>query len=154
MRIRSLPFFLLAVFALAAFTSTARAIDQKAADAAVNKFLAAQKALGGGQDDAQSMNSVIADLNGDGKAEIVLLWVTLGPTYSSNALTVLADAGKGFAEAASLPLTGQADKVAVKDGVMLVDLKVLAKKDPLCCPSISKQEKFRWMGGKKIAEVK
>jgi hypothetical protein len=149
MKIRKLSFFLVVVLGLALFSRAAHAVDQKAADAVINQYLASQKS---GESDAQSQDSAIGDLNGDGKPEIVLLWVTLGPTYSSTSLTVFADVGKGYTPAASLGLTGQADKVLVKSGVILVDQMLPGKNDPLCCPSLKKQGKFRWTG-KKILEL-
>ena len=135
---------------LAAFLQTANALDQKSADVVINKYLAKQKTADG---EGQSSGSVIADLNSDGKPEIVLLWAFMGPTYATNQLTVFTDAGKGYVPAASFDVTGQADAVSVKDGVILVDQMVAAKNDPLCCPSIKKKGKYRWSGSK-ILEVK
>jgi len=141
---------LFAAFVLAAFLQTANALDQKSADVVINKYLAKQKTADG---EGQSSGSVIADLNSDGKPEIVLLWAFMGPTYATNQLTVFTDAGKGYVPAASFDVTGQADAVSVKDGVILVDQMVAAKNDPLCCPSIKKKGKYRWSGSK-ILEVK
>jgi len=143
-------FLLFAAFVLAAFLQTANALDQKSADVVINKYLAKQKTADG---EGQSSGSVIADLNSDGKPEIVLLWAFMGPTYATNQLTVFTDAGKGYVPAASFDVTGQADAVSVKDGVILVDQMVAAKNDPLCCPSIKKKGKYRWSGSK-ILEVK
>jgi len=142
-----------AVLVLAAVVclgASAQALDQKAADVVINKYLEKQKTADG---EGQSSGSVIADLNSDGKPEIVLLWAFMGPTYATNQLTVFVDAGKGYVPAASFDVVGQADAVSVKNGLILVDQMVMGKNDPLCCPSIKKQGKYRWAGAK-ILEVK
>jgi hypothetical protein len=124
--------------------------EQKDADEAVQKFLSSQKSE---NEDAESQGSAVADLNGDGKSEIVLVWTTMGPTYWHNTLTVLTKTSRGYKPAASIPLIGEAKLSSTKGGIISVDQKVYAKKDPICCPSIKKQMKYRWQG-KKISEVK
>lgn len=133
------------------FTVAGYSLPQKGEDEATTDFLSAQKS---GGEDAQSVGNEIADLYGDGKSEIVLLWVLLGPTYSSNTLTVFSNTAAGYKPAASLPLQGMATKLyLVKAGIIVVDHELFAKKDPRCCPSIKKQLKYRWLD-KKISEVK
>lgn len=151
MRNRTSVIFLLTAITLAISLQTAAStLDKKATDVAINKYLATQKTA---EEDAQSIESSIADLNSDGKPEIVLLWASMGPTYASTNLTVLTDAGKGYTPAATFGLNGQADAVTVKNGVILVDQQVLAKNDPLCCPSLKKVGKYRWSGNK-LLELK
>jgi hypothetical protein len=105
------------------------------------------------QEGTQSQGSAVADLNGDGKPEIVLVWTLLGPTYWNNTLTVFSQAPEGYKEVASLPLNGEAVLFSVKGGFIAVDQKLFAKNDPLCCPSINKRIKYRWQG-KKLLEIK
>ncbi len=145
-----LALLLSASLGLLAALDAAHALDQKEADKAVARFLSTQKSA---QEDAQSQGSAVADLNGDGRPEIVLVWALLGPTYWRNTLTVLAQGAKGYAPAASLPLPGEATLASVRDGTILVDQKVPAKGDPICCPSREKQGKYRWLGNR-LAEVK
>ena len=132
------------------FAHPARGLEQKDADEAIKKFLSSQKSE---TESAETQDTATADLNGDGKSELVLVWALMGPTYSSNTLTVFSKTAEGYTPAASLPLTGQAKLTSVKNGIILVEQKVLAKNDPLCCPSIKKQMKYRWVG-KKISAVK
>jgi len=71
----------LVLAAVVCFGAPARALDQKAADVVINKYLEKQKTADG---EGQSSGNVIADLNGDGKPEIVLLWAFKGATYAYN----------------------------------------------------------------------
>lgn len=129
----------------------AASLSQGEEDEAIKAFLSAQKS---GGEDAQSVGSASADLDGDGKPELVLLWVMLGPTYSSHTLTVFSRTAAGYKAVASLPLAGIATKLSsVKAGTILVDQELFAKNDPRCCPSIKKQMRYRWLD-KKISEVK
>ena len=139
------------MISLQTFAGAAYLQAQQEEAEAIKYFLSAQKS---GGDDPQSVGSAIADLDGDGKPEMVLLWVLLGPTYSSNTLTVFSKTVAGYQPVASLPLDGIATKLsAVKAGIILVDQELFARKDPRCCPSIKKQLKYRW-SDKKISEVK
>lgn len=139
------------VFCLYTFAHAAHSLAQREEDEAIKIFLSGQNSEG---ENAQSVGSAISDLDGDGKPEIVLLWVLMGPTYSSNTLTVFSKTAAGYKPVASLPLSGIATKLSsVKAGTILVDQELFAKKDPRCCPSIKKQVKYRWLD-KKISEVK
>jgi hypothetical protein len=141
---------LIALVSLFVCAHAARAIGQDDADKAIKRFLESQKSDG---EDADAQGSTVADLNGDGKPEIVLVWTLLGPTYSHDTLTVFTKTASGYQPAATFQFTGEAKLSSVKGGIIFVDQKVPAKKDPLCCPSIKKRGKYRWLG-KKISEVK
>jgi hypothetical protein len=132
------------------FAQTSRALQHNDVDEAIKGYLSSQKSE---REDAQALGSAIADLNGDGKSEVVLVWAIMGPTYSHNTLTILSKIGTEYKAVASFRLIGEAELSSVKGGIIFVDQKVLAKNDPLCCPSIKKQGKYRWVG-KKILEVK
>ena len=141
---------LILLVSLSVFAHPAQGLEQKDADEAIKKFLLSQKSE---TEDTETQDTAIADLNGDGKPELVLLWTLMGPTYFHNTLTIFTKTAGGYTPAASLPLGGEAKLTSVKNGIILVEQKVLAKNDPLCCPSIKKQMKYRLMG-KKISAVK
>lgn len=110
------------------------------ADALIQSFLASQQtALEG----ATSQGSATADLNTDGKPEVVLVWTKLGPTYWSNTLSVLSQTGQLIA---SLPLEGTAELANVRGEVIEVHQSVYANGDPKCCPSIRKTLRYRLKG--------
>jgi len=141
---------LAAFLGLISFAGAALALDQAEADAAIKKYLALQTTPTEGAD---AGGSIIADLNGDGKDEIVLVWSTMGPTYSHDWLTVLSASPGGYQAAASTDLTGQAKLSSVRGGVIFVEQHVLAKGDPLCCPSVVKHIGYRWRGAR-IKQIK
>lgn len=141
---------LLALIFLSVSAHAAPAPQQNQADETVNKFLDSQKTE---TEDTQSQGSAVADLDGDGKSEIVLVWVRMGPTYSQHTLTVLAQTAGQYKPLASLPLTGEAMKPSVKGRVIQVEQMVFAKSDPRCCPSLKKSGRYRW-AGRKIYEFK
>lgn len=141
---------LVTLVGLSVFAHAASAAPRQDADAAVKKFLDAQQSE---REAVESQGSAVADLNGDGKSELVLVWALQGPTYWRNTLTVFAKAAGGYKPVASFPLQGLAKLSSAKDGIILVDQEVYAEGDPVCCPSIKKRAKYRW-AGKKISEVK
>lgn len=116
----------------------------------VESFLSSQESE---RESTELQGSTAADLNGDGREEIVFVWTLLGPTYWRNSLTVLSKTENGYRAVASLKLMGEAKLAFVKDGVVFVNQKVYRKGDPICCPSLSKQLKYRWRGNK-IVELK
>jgi hypothetical protein len=136
---------LAALFLLA---PAAHALDDAGAKAVVSRFLASQKSK---QGDPSAAQHVIADLNGDGKPDVVLLWNILGPTYFLPKLTILLDQGKTY-RALTTDLTGQTEKLTVNGPLIAVDTLTLGPKDPRCCPTLKKQLKFRWAGGKLAAQ--
>jgi hypothetical protein len=142
--------FLLTFIGLLIVIRAAIALDQKEVDAVINKFLASKQTA---QESAEPQDSAVADLNGDGKPEIVLVWRVLGPTYSRDNLTVFSTGPKGYTPEATISLTGQTKLSSVEDGIILVEQLVLGKNDPLCCPSVKKEVKYRWVD-KKISEPK
>jgi hypothetical protein len=142
---------LIALVSLSAITPNARArVQNKEADAVVKKFLAAQKT---NEEEAEASGSAVADLDGDGKPEIVLVWTTLGPTYWRNALTVFGKTAGAYKPVVTYALNGEAQLSKVTGGVIYVDQKLYTKRDPICCPSLKKMMKYR-LTEKKITEVK
>ena len=141
--------FIAAFLFLASLAYDANALDQKS-EKAIKAFLSSQES---DRESAESQGSAVADLNNDGKPELILVWTLLGPTYWQNNLTVLSQTAKGYEPVASLQLEGEAKLSSVDNGIISIDQAVYAKGDPKCCPSIKKQVKYRW-SGKKIEEIK
>jgi hypothetical protein len=143
------PCLLSALLVLTVLAPDADAVDRRP-EGAIEAFLSSQES---DQETADSQGSAVADLNGDGRPEIVLVWTSLGPTYWQNYLTVLSQTGNGYKPVASIALEGEAKLSSVKYGIIRVGQTVYAKGDPKCCPSIKKQAKYRWIG-RKIVEMK
>jgi hypothetical protein len=142
--LRVLTVFLLA----AAAAGTAQAFTAPEGDVLIKHFLASKKTS---DLDLSEIGKALVDLNGDGKAELVLVWVQLGPTYFYNHLTVFVDEGRKY-RTLTTPLTGEVKLLGVKGGVILIEQKTLGPKDPRCCPSVVKQVKYRW-DGRKIQQL-
>lgn len=122
--------------------------DATGAKVVISKFLSSQKSIDG---EGSAGEHVIADLDGDGKSDIVLVWDLMGPTHSSQKLTILLDQGKTY-RALTADLTGHSQKLTVKGRMILVDTVTLGPKDPLCCPTAKKQLRFLWSDGKLTAQ--
>jgi len=122
-------------------------VSDPKAQKAISKFLSSVPSE---HETAESSGSALADLNGDGKPEIVLVWTLLGASYWHNTLTVFSQGakGKGYQPAGFLALDGFAQLSSADNGVIAVDQTVYAKSDPTCCPSIKKQMKYKWTGKK------
>ena len=98
----------------------------------------------------------VGDLNGDGKDEVALVWLTMGPTYWRNTLTVFTPVASGeytTENDSTFSLIGEAKAPQIKDGVILIEQVVHAENDPICCPTVQKPGKYKWEN-KKLAEVK
>ncbi|MBK7362453.1 MAG: FG-GAP repeat protein [Micavibrio sp.] len=98
----------------------------------------------------------VGDLNGDGKDEVALVWLTMGPTYWRNTLTVFTPVASGeytTENDSTFSLIGEAKAPQIKDGVILIEQVVHAENDPICCPTVQKTGKYKWEN-KKLAEVK
>ena len=135
---------ILAALVVLAAPGTAAALDAAEADRVVKRFLAKQK-VDGMTPEAQQQ--LVADVDGDGKPEVVLLWNQLGPTYWYAKLSVLKPAGKDV-QAAGADVAGIAETVRVEGARIVVDSLVLGKNDPRCCPSVKKTVRYRWSGAK------
>jgi len=78
---------------LAGAAAAAHALDDAGAKLVIDKFLASQKEP---QAEPAAVQHVIADVNGDGKPDIVLMWNVLGPTYLYPKLTLFLDQGRTY----------------------------------------------------------
>jgi LppP/LprE lipoprotein len=122
----------------------AHALDERGAMAVIEKFLAAQKFEDASASPGQH---VIADLNGDGKPDIVLQWDEMGATWSRPKLSVFIDQGRNY-RTLTTDLTGQIEKLSVSGPVIRLDTLTLGPKDARCCPSVKKQVRYRWANNK------
>jgi len=136
----------LAITICAGTLSSAHALDAGGAKQVIDKFLAGQNSE---QGTADAFTHAIADVNADGRADIVLLWHVMGPTSAWPKLTLFLDAGRSY-RALTADLTGQVEKLAVKGPDILIDTLTLGPRDPRCCPTVKKQVQMRWQGGKLV----
>lgn len=141
---RSLRF--LTLLAGVSITPWAMALDEAGAKQVVDKFLSSQPQDQGAPD---AFAHQIADVNGDGRPDIVLVWNIMGPTSAWPKLTLLLDNGKTY-RALTADLTGQVEKLDVKGPSIVVSTLTLGAKDPRCCPTVKRQISMRWQGGKLV----
>ncbi len=124
----------------------ALALDAAGAKPVIDKFLASQREP---QTSADAVQHVIADLNADGKPDIVLMWNVLGPTYFHPKLTLFLDQGRSY-RVLTTDLNGQTERLSVKGSDITVDTLTLGPNDARCCPTRKTRMHFRWQGGKLV----
>lgn len=124
----------------------ALALDAAGAQQVIDKFLASQSEP---QTSASAAQHVVADVNGDGRPDIVLMWNVLGPTYHYPKLTLFLDAGRTY-RALTTDLQGQTERLTVKGPAITVDTMMLGPNDARCCPTRRAQMQFRWQNGKLV----
>jgi len=140
-RLAAIPVFMLLL------SSQAHAVTQTQAEKIASDYLSS---LPPADVSYQAAQTVVGDLDGDGKPEIVLQTALLGPTYWSYRLDVFVDRGKGYAHAGSGDLWGEVQNIAIDKGVVVVKSKMAGPNDPRCCPTLDKTYRYRWLGGKVI----
>jgi len=124
----------------------AHALDDEGAKAVITKFIRSQKFEGA---DASADRHVIADLNGDGKSDIVLLWNVLGPTWGYTKMSIFLDQGRNY-RTLTTDLPGDIEKFTVKGSMILIDMLTPGPNDPRCCPTVKMQRRYQWTGGKLV----
>jgi hypothetical protein len=124
----------------------AHALEAAGAKQVVDKFLASRSQP---QASADAVQHVIADLDGDGRPDIVLMWNVLGPTYFYPKLTVFLDQGRSY-RTLTADLNGQTQRLTVQGSDILVDTLMPGPNDPRCCPTRKLRMHFRWQGGKLV----
>jgi hypothetical protein len=148
-KVRITIVYLLALLLLVVSSEGATGLDQKS-EKVIKVFLSSMETE---QISTTSQGSALADLDNDGKQEIILVWTLLDPTSWQNHLSVFSLTPKGYKKTFTLSLIGEAKLFSVQNGIIYIDQKVYAKDDPVCCPSIKKQIRYRWIG-KRIVEIK
>jgi hypothetical protein len=92
-----------------------------------------------------------ADLDGDGKPELVVLWTFLGPTYWWSRVSVFTRAGPAWRAAGTTAADGIVEGLRIKGTEINVDTMVAGPNDPRCCPSRKAVQRIRWQGGKLVS---
>jgi hypothetical protein len=139
---------LLLVLALSA-RALAAPPDAVQARRVAEQFIATKQAAASPQEAYEAGDIATADLDGDGAAEIVVLWTMLGPTYWHHGVTVLARNGQRYVPAgeADEPL-GSVEGMAVHNGVIELKTKWPGPNDARCCPTVAKTLRYRWSAGR------
>lgn len=132
--------------ALFALIPTAAALDDAGAKTVIDQFLRSQK-LDDPQASASPGQHVIADVNSDGRPDIVLVWNVMGPTWWRPKMSIFLDQGKTY-RTLTTDLSGQIEGLSVKGSTILIDALTLGPKDPRCCPSVKTRVTYQWKDGK------
>ena len=113
------------------------------------QFIATKQAAASPQEAYEAGDIATADLDGDGKAEVVVLWTMLGPTYWHHGVSVLARNGQRYVPAgeAEEPL-GSVEGMSVRNGIIELKTKWPGPNDARCCPTVPKTLRYRWSGGR------
>lgn len=134
-------------------TAIAASPDPALTNKVVERYVAMLNERGMANREAvEAVQTVVMDMNGDGKAEIVLLSTRYYGNTSSSQLTVFADRRRGYEPVAqSADALGQVEKIEVKNGRILVHALWLGPKDARCCPSVKRTATYVWKGDKLVA---
>ncbi len=140
------------LLALPAAPAGAAGPDKASVDRVVKAYVARLNAqVQQNQESVEEQQVEVADLDGDGKAEIVLLSANYGPTYWSYGVTVFAERGKGYVPAAeSQDALGMVEGFDLRDGLIHVRAKWPGPNDPRCCPSLERTTALQWQGDKLV----
>lgn len=138
-----------ATLSLMLATPHAGAVTQAEADKIASAYIAS---LPPADVSYEAIKTLVGDLDGDGKQEVIVQTALLGPTYWSYRLDVFVDKGKGYAHAGSGDLWGEIQSIAVDKGVVVVKSKMPGPNDARCCPTLDKTYRYRWQGGKVVEQ--
>lgn len=100
---------------------------------------------------AEVERTLVADLDGDGKPEVVaeINWY-MGNSHFGR-LVVFVEAGNGLQKVAQSedPL-GLVQRISIEDGLIQVESLWPGPNDARCCPSLEKTTRYRWQGDKVV----
>lgn len=134
------------LFAIFLLMPAAHALDDNGAKAVIAKFMGSQKMEGM---ETSPREHVIADLNGDGRPDIVLLWYVEGPTFGYSKMSIFLDQGRNY-RTLTTNLSGQVERIGVKGSTIVVNTLMPGPNDPRCCPTRKVQERYQWTGNKLV----
>lgn len=97
---------------------------------------------------AQPTQVLLADMDGDGHAELVLLWIFLGPTFAHSHVAVFTSSAAGWRDRAHADVLGQAQGMSIKGNEIRIASLTLGPNDGRCCPSVKAIQRLRWSAGK------
>lgn len=97
---------------------------------------------------AQATQVLLADMDGDGQAELVLLWIFLGPTFAHAHVALFTASAAGWRDRAHADLLGQAQSMGIKGNEIRIASLTHGPNDGRCCPSVKSIQRLRWAGGK------
>jgi hypothetical protein len=97
------------------------------------------------RESVEENQTITADLNGDGNAEIILWSTRYGGTYFHNNVTVFTDTGRGYQMAAeTADALGSVESIEVKNGLIHINALWPGPNDPRCCPTVKKTAVYQW----------
>jgi hypothetical protein len=131
-----------------ASAATLTAAQQKALNAYLTQANKEAKKV---RETVELVNSQVADLNADGKDEVVFEVHHYGGTYSSSSIVLLSDRGKGYQLAARTnDALGNISAFELKNGLIYVHALWPKPSDPRCCPSLKKTAIYAWRGNQLV----
>lgn len=126
--------------------AAAHGLDDPGAKAVIARFMGSQKIEGM---DVSPGEHKIADLNGDGKDDIVLIWHALGPTYGYSKMSIFLDQGRNY-RTLTTDLPGQIENFTVNGSKVILNTLTPGPKDPRCCPTVKTRVTYQWLGNKLV----
>lgn len=100
------------------------------------------------------LNSILGDLNGDGSEDAAaVLAVNTGGSGTFIYLVAIDNYGGQPRQVASTPLGDrvQVKSIDIQDGIIRLGMVVHSDTDPLCCPTLDKQENYQLVGDRLVA---